>query len=277
MYMGLKIMIRNICNELRKNLYIPVYLISSVLVTVVCSLSIGFESSNGIRYSVAEIVLFADKELIISNGELDRYSIWYNGLSGYGTILFPLLIGIGFMYVISAERKNGTNRLMLIRSNSLKYCVSKTVAAVLSSGIILLTGYVLYGIIVYLKFPAPVDFEELYGMGEIQAVLIRLLRTFGYGGYISVIPISVSMFFNDRYILMCLPLIVKYVIDQSALKLLITSTTMSSIVNTFSMERIIMDPEGFSFVNMAFYIGLLVLITIAMKIIVKGRDGYGLD
>ena len=64
MYMGLKIMIRNICNELRKNLYIPVYLISSVLVTVVCSLSIGFESSNGIKYTVAEIVLFADKSSI---------------------------------------------------------------------------------------------------------------------------------------------------------------------------------------------------------------------
>lgn len=275
-------MLRNIFIELRKDLYLPIFLVSSLLVTVVCMLSIGYETNNRIRYTVAEIVLFADRDLIQANGELDRYSIWYNGLSNYGTILFPLLVGMGFMYMISTERKNGTNRFILIRSNALKYCISKTVSAVLSSGIILLTGYLLYGLIVFCKFPTPACFADIYGSSEPVAVLTRCLRVFGYGAYLAVIPVFVSMIFKDKYVLMCLPLITKYILDQLSLKLTMTSLTgggmkIASVINTLSMERIVTEIDGFSVTNMVFYIGVIAVLTFVMEIIVKGRDGYGLD
>lgn len=275
-------MIRNIYIELRKNLYIPIYLISSILVAVVCLLSTGYESFNGTKYTVAEMVLFADRALLQSKEELDRYSIWYYGLSNYGTLLFPLLIGLGFMYMISTERKNGTIRFILIRSNAFRYCVSKTVSAVLSSGIILLTGYLLYGIIVFCKFPAPVDFAETYEMSESFAVFTRCLRVFGYGAYMAVIPVFVSLFFNDKYVLMCLPLIIKYILDQFSLRIMTSSLTggemkIASIINALSMERIVTERDGFSITNMVFYIGILAFITFIMEIIVKGHDGYGFD
>ena len=184
--------------------------------------------------------------------------------------------------MISTERKNGTNRFILIRSNVFRYCISKTLSAVLSSGIILLTGYLLYGIIVFCKFPAPVDFAETYEMSESFAVFTRCLRVFGYGAYLAVIPVSVSVIFNDKYVLMCLPLIIKYILDQLSLKIMMTMSEgggmkIASIINSLSMERIVTERDGFSITNMVFYIGVIAVLTFIMEIIVKGRDGYGLD
>jgi len=81
---------------------------------------------------------------------------------------------------------------------------------------------------------------------------------------------------------MCLPLIIKYILDQFSLRIMTASLTggemkIASIINALSMERIVTERDGFSITNMVFYIGILAFITFIMEIIVKGHDGYGFD
>lgn len=239
----------SIISEIKKSLYLPLFVLACIGVVCVCCFSEGYISANGKSYTIMELLLFLRSEAMLTDISLNRYDIWICGIGTWTQLLLPFLCSIGYLYTVSGEKLSGFNRMLLARETNLKYCVSKLMAAILSGGIILLAGYLLFGILVYMKFPSVYEYSidklELYiemnpGFQESAFCFIRCLRVFLYGMFINVFAYLVSVFFRDKYILICLPIMLKYIWGQGVMKLEIDAMSKGSdvVLNLCSGLRI---------------------------------------
>ena len=218
----------SIISEIKKNLYVPLFILSCMGVACVCCLSEGYISASGKTYTIMELLLFLRRDAMLADISLNRYDIWIRGIGTWTQLLLPFLLSMGYLYTVSSEKLSGFNRMLLIRETNFRYSASKLAAAIISGGIILSAGYLFFGILVYMKFPSvhayPVDKLNLYmemypGFQEAGFCFMRCIRVFLYGMCINVFAYMVSVFFRDKYILICLPLMLKYIWGQTVMKL----------------------------------------------------------
>lgn len=240
---------QNIVTEIKKSLYLPFFTLSCFGVVLVCLLSEGYTSLGGKNYTIMELLLFLSKDAMLTDISLNRYEIWMKGIGTWTQLLLPFLLSIGYLYVISNEKLTGMHRLILVRENNLRYSISKTISAMLSGGIIMFVGYVVFGAIIFIKFPSiqeyPADYfnmymESFYGSQEFLWGLNRCIDIFLYGMCINVFAYFVSIIFVDKYILLCLPIMIKYIWGQTVLKIEMNAinTGQDALLNLCSGLRI---------------------------------------
>ena len=219
--------VRSVISEMRKALYLPVFILSCLGVVLICCLSEGFTSHGMRTYTILELLLFLPKDAMLTDISLSRYEVWTRGIGTWTQLFLPFLLSVGYLYTISNERQSGFSRVLLVRENNLKYGVSKLVAAVLGGGVIMTVGYALFGMLVYIRFPSVREYSEgsikLYmemnpGFQEMACFFHRCVKIFLYGMCGNVFAYLVSVFFRDKYILVCLPLMLKYIWGQAAMK-----------------------------------------------------------
>ncbi len=258
---------RSIISEIKKSLYLPLFILSCFGVALVCCFSGGYISASGKTYTIMELLLFLRRDVMLTDIFLNRYDIWVQGIGLWTQLLLPFLISIGYLYTISNEKMSGFNRLLLIRESNFRYVISKLAAAVLSGGIILSAGYLFFGILVYIKFPSiyeySVEQQEFYmamhpGFQEAALCFRRCIGSFLYGMCINVFAYLVSVFFRDKYILICLPLMLKYIWGQVIMKIEIDAMNKGkdAVLNLCSGLRM----ESVLNINQSGYWGMTLLL-----------------
>lgn len=220
---------RNIISEIKKSLYIPFFCISCLGVVVVCMLSVGYTSVSIKDYTIMELFLFLRRDTMLSDVMLNRYEIWVKGIGTWSTLLLPLLLSMGYLYVNSVEKQSGSMKFLLVREGNFRYCISKTISAMVSGGIIMVVGYVIFGLLIYIRFPSLYEYSandisyymELHtGFNEGLFFVNRCVEIFIYGMLVNIFSFWVSIVFVDKYILLCLPLMLKYMWGQIILKIM---------------------------------------------------------
>lgn len=284
---------RIIISELKKSLYLPLFLLSCIGIIIVCCFSEGYVSASGRTYTIMELLLFLRRNAMLTDISLNRYDIWVRGIGIWAQLLLPFLVSIGYLYTVSNEKQSGFNRLLLVRENNFKYGISKLAAAILSGGIIMSVGYLLFGIIVLFRFPSIQEYSidkinlymEIYPDFQETAFCFKKLGgVFLYGMSINVFGYLVSVFFRDKYILICLPLMLKYIWGQMVMKLEIDAMnrgndTMLKLCSGFRMESILnIRSSGFWEVTLA-VTGLVYFAGVCLTLhLLKTRgEGYGFE
>ena len=258
---------RSIISEIKKSLYLPFFILSCMGVACVCCLSEGYTSASGKTYTIMELLLFLRRDTMLVDISMNWCDIWVRGIGTWTQLLLPFLLSIGYLYTISSEKKSGFNRLMLVRENNLKYGISKLAEVILSGGIILSVGYLFFGIIVYMRFPSiqeySTDMVNLYmemhpGFQETAFCFTRCIGVFLYGMCINIFAYLVSVFFRDKYILICLPLMLKYIWGQAVMKLEIDALNKGkdAVLKLCSGLRI----ESILDINLSGYWGMTLII-----------------
>lgn len=243
---------KRIRNELNKNMSLSFLLISLVGICLLCCCSTCYTFESGRSVTILELFM-VQKKVLLTDFRFSRYFIWEYGFGTWTQIFLPLFISLGYMFTISSERVTKCDRFILVRQSALKYNISKLVSIILYGGIILVSAYLLFGLIVYLKFPGLNEYSsqtkelvwQLYpGFDEKSMVIKRLLGMFLYGACMNAFAYIIAVFFNDKYILMCFPLLIRYMITQGCLKLLLEAAekgneTLSYISEAIDMKMII--------------------------------------
>lgn len=197
----------------------PVTVIMMLAVAGVCMLSEGYMDADAHHHTVLSLLVNHDAELFASDVSLCRLEIWRLGFGTWTYILLPLFLTGAYVYILSVERLHGGAQFYLIREGRVSYCISKTISAMLSGGIILLAGYLLYGLLVAIVFPGfdtyPAEnvafYLELAGISRIMPyILFRCMWVFFYGMMSSIFGYLVSVLFTEKYILLCFPLMLSY-------------------------------------------------------------------
>ena len=280
-------------SEIKKNLYLPVFLLSCLGVALICCFSEGYMSINGKHYTIMELLLFLHRETMLAEISLNRYEIWKQGIGTWSQLLFPLLLSIGYLVMLSCEKKTGFNRLLLTRENNIKYCVSKLLSAMISGGIIILCGYLLFGLIVYMRFPAVQEYsaEQLdYYMGihpdfhEVLWIGKRCVGIFLYGMGVNVFAYFVSVWFTDQYILCCLPIMLKYILDRAVTKIVTDAMshdwdTLLTLGSSLYLENLLNIDMPVSFGLTLLFVILLYLCGFFLMLycLTKRGEDYGFE
>ena len=215
-------MLRNLITEIKKNCHWPYVLLS--VVGIIC---LGFCNTVfqpvGNQVTLIELIQQIYTGELIPDVSISVPVIWQRSLGSWLVLFAPLLVSVGYVVTLSSERQNGQMKFELIRAGSIRYCVSKVVSGALFCGFVFLAGYGLFGLLLKLFLPAFSSFGteeqsfymEMYFGNSMQAFLCRqLLGAFLFGILAGVFGIGTAVFFEDKYMLICLPFLLNYIYQQ---------------------------------------------------------------
>lgn len=265
-------MFRMIGSELKKYCYLPYMLI--VLLGVIC---LGFAGTvydpSGMPMTIAQLMIqyFSGEELMSIS--YSGVIIWSSSLSSWLSVFLPLILTLSYISVLSDERQNGLVQFELIRSGNLRYCVSKVLSGAFYGGLAFLISYAILGGIFMVVFPSisafPVEEQAIFLRTSLSLYLLkRLVGSFFYGVFASMFGIGVSIFFRDKYMLLCLPFLLNYIYEQMLMKMVMklgmTNMELSEWLNWFypsQIANVSMNRYWITVVLlvMGVYIGLVVL------------------
>ena len=152
-------------------------------------------------------------------------ALWQAGIGGWLVVFAPMLLSMGYILLLSEERRNGQIRFHILRSGNWKYCISKVCSGALAGGIVFLIGYALFGLLLVMRFPSvrtfPIEEQEIFLLGSSIGIVImkKLIGAFLYGMFGSVFGVGVAIVFRDKYMLVCLPFMINYIYKQILSKL----------------------------------------------------------
>lgn len=170
------------------------------------------------RYNVIGALAEIDVSKMFQERELCDKSIMENVFSNWSIAFLPIISSFCFVPTICAEREAGAVRYGIFRSSRLKFSVSRYFSGVLCGGLAVALGYALFCGFVYLNFPALEDYEAVYGGDGGFSFSLTLLGLFMTSAFWSMPAMVLTSFMRNKYLIMCIPLFIKYGISQFVLE-----------------------------------------------------------
>ena len=275
---------RNLQNEIKKNLYFPLLCLSCLGIVGICLLSECYIGENGKSYTIIEVICSMKREAMLENISLNRLEIWRTGLGLWARLLLPCLLSVGYLYSLSGERDSGALRLLLIRESNVRYSFSKIVSAMFCGGMVLLVGYTLFGLIVFFCFPSLdaypaneiIDYINLNMPKGVSVFVVKqFMNLFLYGVSMNLLATGISLFFMDKYILLSLPIMLHYAWGQIMQKITLTAFEVENFelaekIQMLQMDNLLQAQWNASWcitlgIMMALYVFLFLLFCIVLK------------
>ena len=126
-------------------------------------------------------------------------------------MFMPIISGLCFANAICDDRSSHFLRYEVIRSGYYKLKLSNFVAGIISSGIITFIGFAAHSVFIKLYFPKDDFFEMNF------AVIFAEMSIYGI---MSAVPALITAAFtNNKYLIVCVPFLLKYCVSQLALQL----------------------------------------------------------
>ena len=204
--------------ELKKLSFIPYLILSISGIVLLCLSATGETDMSGKQISIFSLIFQAQQ----ANTDISKsaLALWQAGIGGWLVVFAPMLLSMGYILLLSEERRNGQIRFHILRSGNWKYCISKVCSGALAGGIVFLIGYALFGLLLVMRFPSvrtfPIEEQEIFLLGSSIGIVImkKLIGAFLYGMFGSVFGVGVAIVFRDKYMLVCLPFMINYIYQQ---------------------------------------------------------------
>lgn len=128
-------------------------------------------------------------------------------------MLVPILAAFPFVLSFTTKRRTGNVRFELARAGRSCFCTSHLISAVITGGLVLTVGYLLYGVCLTGFFPLTVEMDEVSALSATVKVLKELGGLFLYGGGSALLAYLLTFFSDNLYIVLCIPFLVNYILD----------------------------------------------------------------
>ena len=214
--------------DFRKVVLNSYFLLSALVVFLLCFTSnIYTDTSSGRTYTVFEALTSIDKVLISKETSFASINVIKNAFSGYNTMFMPIIAALPFMISFCTERSSGFMRFQITRCGRWKYYLSKFMAVLISGGLAVLTGVLLFAAVTNALFPplSSYDVSEseiaLTLPGGEMTVFVRLIiAAFAYGAVSTFPAFLISSFSRNPYLITCIPFMLDYIRDTGVKKIL---------------------------------------------------------
>ena len=268
--------------ELKKLSFIPYLILSISGIVLLCLSATGETDMSGKQISIFSLIFQAQQ----ANTDISKsaLALWQAGIGGWLVVFAPMLLSMGYILLISEEQRNGQIRFHILRSGNWKYCISKLCSGALAGGIVFLIGYALFGLLMLVRFPSIRTFsaeeQEILLMGSNISVVIikKLIGVFLYGMFGSVFGIGVAIVFRDKYMLVCLPFMIKYIYQQILAKMAMDAMAAEAYerltwIETFQPENIMNISLGWNwFLTVILMLAIYAVLTVIFYRCVKRGD-----
>lgn len=201
--------------------------LAAILVTFLLCFTeeIYIEFSTRRAFSTFEALFKFDRAFMENSSDFCALSVFKSSLSGYSAMFLPILASFPFVFSQSSERNSGNIRFSIFRGKRLKYYFSKFLCGVMSGGICVMLGVLLFGIFSFFAFPRLECYPDLplefYAPDGIFAEIVKAsvgvyIRLRKHGSHFFL-----SSFCRNRYIILCVPFLTRFMQDTATKKFIV--------------------------------------------------------
>lgn len=235
-------MIRSLKCDLHKTLFSAGFLAAILVTFLLCfTENVYVEFSTMQSFSAFEALIKFDRAFMERNSSFCSLSVWKSTLYGYSAMSLPILASFPFVFSQSAERNSGNIRFAIFREKRLKYYFSKFLCAVFCGGGCVMLGVMFFGIFSFFAFPGLECYPDLplefYAPDGIFAEIAKkLFSSFLYGCVSTVPAFFLSSFCRNRYIILCVPFLMRFMLDTATNKIIVNTRDDKIYQTVFPFE-----------------------------------------
>ena len=235
-------MIKSLKCDLHKTMLSTGFVAAIFIAFLLCfTENIYIDSKTMQAFSVFEVLFKFKRSFMESNTSFYSLSVFGSAFSGYSAMFLPVLASFPFVFSQSAERNSGNIRFSIYRTKRLKYYLSKFICAVLSGGICIMLGVLFFGIFsccafLGIEYYPHLNLEKYAPDGVFAEVGKKLLSSFIYGGINAIPAFFLSSFCRNRYIILCVPFLMRFMLDTATKKITANSQDYNIYEMVFPFE-----------------------------------------
>lgn len=222
--------------ELEKILTNGVFYAAIVSAVILLMLGYIYKSPyTGEEHTVLGMMFNDDREALIKEADLHATDVILGGIDSYLEMFVPVIVVIPFAIIVCGERKNSNTRFEIYRLGKTRYIMGKYLADMVSGGLIVMSGYMVFSLMISLLLPGGTgivaEYQNQYladnsfvagalmkGFGYKGLYMLKFLRMFVYGA-VSVIPaFGISMITRNRYVIISIPFLFNYLLEKFIIK-----------------------------------------------------------
>ena len=237
-----------------------------VLITVgLCfTAPVYIDTGTGRDYNVLLVLAGFSREQIRDELRLTFYRVITSSANSYLTLFIPIIAAFPFVTAFCSERNGGNLRLTVFRSGRARYCVGKFLSCAVSGGLVVMFGYIIYGVIIFPLFPLRLPVGQAAMAANVSAtkaagdILRNTAGMFLYGAASALPAFLLSTFIKNRYIIACEPFMLIYTI-QSAVSTIVSNALSGNYYDSvqwveelspLSIQRVLF-PNRYTWVSLA--------------------------
>lgn len=235
-------MIKSLKCDLHKTMLSTGFVAAIFIAFLLCFTENTYIDSKTMQaFSVFEVLFKFKRSFMESNTSFYSLSVFGSAFSGYSAMFLPVLASFPFVFSQSAERNSGNIRFSIYRTKRLKYYLSKFICAVSSGGMCIMLGVLFFGIFTCCAFPGieyypHLNLENYAPDGVFAEVGKKLLSSFIYGGINAIPAFFLSSFCRNRYIILCVPFLMRFMLDTATKKITANSPDYNIYEMVFPFE-----------------------------------------
>ena len=201
------------------------------------NLSYDYIANEGL--SVFAVFTRYSRSELLENIDYCTLSVFRLSISQWVILFIPIIASFSFVPLFCDERNSKLIRYSTIRTSKITYNVGKFVTAFLAGGLAILIGHMLFGITIQFMFPSlseyPAEMQNYFieslaftepkmanlykEIGSIGLIIPRLFELFLYGAISSIPVLVLAAISKNIYVIICIPFLMKYLIDQTMSKI----------------------------------------------------------
>lgn len=201
------------------------------------------------RYSVIQALASFERADMLQHIEMSDLIVMQRARNGWFSLFIPIITAFCFVPMICVKRDTRAIRYCIFRSSKFKFNLSVFFSGVFCGGFAVTLGYAIFCGAVYLLFPHMAEFDAALLPFSYSFHFFRsLLGVFLFAVFWSMPAMFLTSVLQNRYVIMCVPLFIKYGISQSVVK--ITQNAVSDLDNiNYNLMRFvnIIDPDRLMF------------------------------
>lgn len=219
------------------SVYFWLSVLASFLLMFVGEVYVDIE--NGLPYSMFSMLFSGNAQNAIDRGDIVFKDIVLGNCPGYIWMFAPIITALPYVLLSCSGNTNSNTRFQLGRSGKIPYVIGRTLSGVFVGGIILLTGFLLYGltafIILYCVYTGQEDVgSNIYDMymnakafggfyraaGFAGTLLLKSVSVFFYGCVSTFEVLFFASFIKNKYLVITTPFVLHYLWMTSSYRLL---------------------------------------------------------
>lgn len=212
------------------------FYICIVFTAVLCfCTAIYHDPTNNNEYSAIKSLIDFDREFMLNSTSFCSYSVASKGAGSWLTMFIPIISAFAFIPLVCDRCESKFVRFSVFRSSKFSHRTAEFLSACISGGLAVMLGYSLYTGLVYVLFPNideySTDLQTMLGeelsyiypeaskRGHAYLLGIKSLEIFLYGAVSAVPAVMLTCLMRNKYLVMCIPFFLKYVVTQTSTKL----------------------------------------------------------
>ncbi len=226
------------------------WLCVGMTVLLLFAAEVYFDYSTQTRYSVFRALTDFSREELVNHSELCSTTVVQNARGVWFTLFAPIISAFCFVPTMCIQREQNAVRFQIFRTTKLKYNISQFLSGVISGGLAMSLGYIIFAAAAFALFPGVSEMNSAEMLQDANFNLFGLtLGVWLFGAFWSIPAMFLTSFLQNKYIILCIPFFIKYGLNQTYEKVFQDAVSPEKFDKNLLEIANLINPNGLLWIN----------------------------